>query len=369
MKPRWIVQLTDRVLSLHAKRRIRVAQNGVAVLVTLPAVAVIQYAAWVGLASRSAVGLWTALTLGGCVVFFAAIRSGWSERFTDPSLTVAQMSYALTSCAAAYAIAGAMRGAAFPLAMVVMMFGMFSLTPRKLLGVGLYALVVFGAAMGVGARSDLPGHSPAVELGHFLMLAAMMPTVSLLAAQLSRLRSRLQRQKHELETAIERIQFLATRDDLTGLMNRRQVSELMERERHRSIRTGAHFCIALIDLDHFKRVNDSLGHAAGDQVLREFAAEGMRIVRATDALGRWGGEEFMLLMPAAALPHAIHGAERLRRSLEELEVHVGTSVVKVTLSAGVVQNEPNESIARMVERADVALYGAKSQGRNRIVVG
>jgi diguanylate cyclase (GGDEF)-like protein len=183
------------------------------------------------------------------------------------------------------------------------------------------------------------------------------------------LRTRLNMQKHELANALERVEFLATRDDLTGLINRRQVTEMMERERQRSIRTGAGFCIALIDLDHFKRINDDHGHAAGDEVLRAFALEATRIVRATDALGRWGGEEFMLLMPDAVLPSAGLGAERLRLALAKLEIQSGDSVLTITFSAGVVQNGPGETIARTVERADLALYSAKSQGRNQVVVG
>jgi diguanylate cyclase (GGDEF)-like protein len=369
MQARWIVSCTDRLLSRDAKRRIRVAQTGVAILATLPALIVIQYAAWVRVASSTATSMWTLVTLGGCLVFFVAVRSGWSERFTDPSLTIAQMAYAIASCGAAYAILGTLRGAVFPLVMVVLMFGMFSLTPRKALGVSIYASILFGLAMATQSTFRPEQYPPTVEFGHFLMLSTMMPAVSILAGQLSRLRTRLNMQKHELANALERVEFLATRDDLTGLINRRQVTEMMERERQRSIRTGAGFCIALIDLDHFKRINDDHGHAAGDEVLRAFALEATRIVRATDALGRWGGEEFMLLMPDAVLPSAGLGAERLRLALAKLEIQFGDSVLTITFSAGVVQNGPGETIARTVERADLALYSAKSQGRNQVVVG
>jgi diguanylate cyclase (GGDEF)-like protein len=364
----WMVRFADHLLSRDPNRRIRVAQTGVAILVTLPAVGVIQYAACAHLTEWPVVWLWVLFTLGGCVAFFCAIRSGWSERFKDPSLTIAQMAYAVASCAGAYAIAGPMRGAVFPLVMVVLMFGMFSLTPRKALGVSLFAVGVFGVVMVSRSVWSPDRFPPVVELGHFLMLGTTMPAVSLLAGQLSRLRSRLNRQKQELEQSLKRIQFLATRDDLTGLINRRHASELMDREERRSTRTGSRFCVALIDLDHFKRINDNHGHSAGDEVLRAFALEGDRIVRATDSLGRWGGEEFMLLMPDTPLASAGIGAERLRLSLEQLEVKSSDAVLKVTMSAGVVQNQPGESLARMIERADLALYRAKAQGRNQIVL-
>jgi len=365
----WLVYFADRLLSSEAKRRIRLIQTALAILITLSGLGVMQYAAWAGAASWHAVLMWTLTVLSGYIGFFSVIRSGWSERFADPSLTLAQMVYALGCCAGAYAIVGVMRGVVFPLVMVVLMFGMFALTPRRMLAISLYAVVLFGVLMWSMSRWHPNVFVPVVEAGHFLMLATMMPTMSVLAGQLSRLRARLQQQKRDLADAFDRIQFLATRDALTGLINRRQVSELLDAEQHRSTHTGARFCIALIDLDHFKRVNDNHGHGVGDQVLRAFATEGMRQVRATDSLGRWGGEEFVLLMPHSALPAAREGAERLRRAVEQLVISADRGVLRLTLSAGVVQHENGEPISRLIERADVALYCAKSQGRNQVVLG
>jgi diguanylate cyclase (GGDEF)-like protein len=367
--PRRLAALADRLLSREPVRRIRVVQTGVAILFSVAALVAMLYAAWAGFAAWSAVGLWAGLVLGGCVGFFVAIRSGWSERFADPALTVAQMVYATTCCAVAYAITGAMRGAIFPLVMVVMMFGMFALPTRQVLGVSLYAVLVFGAAMGALAHWRPHEAAPAVEWGHFLMLAAMMPAVSLLAERLHHLRLRLQRRKEELAEALDRIQFLATRDELTGLVNRREIGALLDKEGLRSVRNGTHFCVALIDLDHFKRINDQHGHGAGDAALRAFAQEATRLVRATDSIGRWGGEEFMLVMPDSALPAAREGVERLRRALERLEIRFDDMPLELTLSAGVVQHEDAEPVPRTVERADRALYVAKASGRNAVVVG
>jgi diguanylate cyclase (GGDEF)-like protein len=359
--------LADRLLSHDAKRRIRVVQTGVAALFSLAGIGVMAYAAHAGFADRLAAVTWATAVVAACAGFLVAIRSGWSERFADPALTVAQMVYAITCCAGAYAITGAMRGAIFPLVMVVMMFGMFALPTRQVLGVSLYAVGVFGAAMRVRAHHD--PHAAAVEWGHFLMLAAMMPAVSLLAERLRQLRARLRQQKQELAEALDRIQFLATRDELTGLVNRREIGALLDKERQRSARNDTRFCIALVDLDHFKRINDQHGHSAGDAALRAFAQEAARLVRTTDTIGRWGGEEFMLLMPDSALPAAREGVERLRRALEVLEIRFGDATIALTLSAGLVQHDDAEPVARTVERADRALYQAKAGGRNTVVVG
>lgn len=365
----WLVSVSDLLLSRDAKRRIRLVQTSVAMAITVSGLGVMQYAAWTGFAPWQAVLPWTLIVLAGYVGFYSVIRSGWTERFNDPSLTGPQMLFSIASCAAAYAIAGVLRAAIFPLVMVVLMFGMFALRPRHVFALSLCAVALFGLAMWATSRWHPYVFAPVVEWGHFLMLATMMPAVSVLAGRFSQLRARLQRQRHDLGDALERIQFLATRDELTGLINRRQVSELLERERNRNVRNGAPFCLALFDLDHFKRVNDNHGHGAGDEVLRAFAEEGARRVRTTDALGRWGGEEFILLMPDSALPFAGEGAERLRRALEQLEIPAGGSVLKLTLSAGVVQHLPGESVVDTIERADVALYRAKSQGRNQVVAG
>lgn len=367
--PRWLGSFGDRLFSTDPKRRIRLVQTALAIAITLSSLGVMQYIAWAGYAPWRLVVPWTLVALSGYAGFFMAIRTGWSERFADPSLTVAQMVYALGCCASGYALAGAMRGTIFPLSMVVLMFGMFALTPRQMLAISVFAVVLFGAVMLAMCRLQPQTFAVDVELGHFLMLAAMMPAMSVLAAQLSRLRARLKSQARNLAEALAQIQVLATRDDLTGLVNRRVMCDLLDKERQRAARHGTGFCVAMLDLDHFKHVNDTHGHAAGDAVLKAVAREGTRSLRGTDTLCRWGGEEFVLLMPGAPLQAASEAAERLRRALEQLLVPAGDSVVTLTISAGVAEYRPGEAGAAVVERADRALYQAKAQGRNQVVPG
>jgi diguanylate cyclase (GGDEF)-like protein len=364
-----LAALGDHLLSRDPRRRIRVTQTCVAIGVTLPALGVLLVTAALGMVPWLGVWLWVASTLAGSAVFYAAIRSGWSERLADPSLTVPQMLFAISCCACGYAIGGPVRGALLPMLMVALMFGIFSLTVRQSLQVCGFAAVLFGTVMWQTPRW-FPGTVPAaVEASHFLMLTATMPAVSLLSARLGRMRSRLERQRHELQQALGRIRYLAMRDELTGLVNRREMGQLMAQALDDARRRNAPWCLALIDLDHFKRVNDAHGHPAGDEVLRAFAQEGLQHVRGADTLARWGGEEFMLLMPACPLAHARGVAERLREALSALAIRHGDTALQVTLSAGVVEHQRGESLEALVERVDVALYRAKSQGRNRVLVG
>jgi diguanylate cyclase (GGDEF)-like protein len=209
------------------------------------------------------------------------------------------------------------------------------------------------------------------------MVAVMLPAVGMLAGQLSRLRERLRQQKTELGDALARIQDLATRDDLTGLANRRHITAMLEQEHARCARSGQPFCVAVLDIDRFKRVNDAHGHAVGDEVLRWFAAAGRAELRDADLLARWGGEEFLILLPDTPLLLARLCVERLRSAVATMPIELaglgqgtpaGTLRLSITVSGGLAEYFPQESVGELVARADRALYDAKDQGRDRVVV-
>jgi diguanylate cyclase (GGDEF)-like protein len=121
--------------------------------------------------------------------------------------------------------------------------------------------------------------------------------------------------------------------------------------------------VVVFDIDHFKAINDKHGHAMGDVVLREVAATISRQLRAADAVARWGGEEFLVVLPSSPVDAARACAERIRRAVSSLEVGMG---VEITVSGGVAELEPGEQVAEAIRRADTRLYEAKAAGRNRI---
>ncbi|MBS0436906.1 MAG: GGDEF domain-containing protein [Proteobacteria bacterium] len=359
--------LGDVLLGSERRLRIRSARCLLACALMAYSVASLGYFVAVGLAERGPVLALALLGMGGMLLFYAAIRSGASERLRDPSLTIAQMSFALLVGALAYTLAGRGRGAVFPIMMVVLMFGLYSLTPRQVRLMSALALALFGAAMALMAWRDPRVYRPEVEFAHFLVIAIILPAVSMLAGQLGQLRDALKRQKAELREALARNEALAQRDELTGLANRRHMAALIEAERVRSERSGARFCLAVLDIDRFKRINDSHGHPTGDHVLKVFAAEALAAIREADVLARWGGEEFMLMLPDAGLTAARLGLERLRTRVEGLRVvHEGRELA-FTVSAGLVEVSPDETLVEAIARADRALYQAKQQGRNKVV--
>jgi diguanylate cyclase (GGDEF)-like protein len=171
----------------------------------------------------------------------------------------------------------------------------------------------------------------------------------------------------KLEQALNVINELAIRDELTGSHNRRHLIGLIEQERERVLKGTAPFCVCLLDIDFFKRINDTYGHAAGDAVLRSFAVTVQKQTRESDAFGRYGGEEFLLMLPETSLEDAMLFAERVRMGIERLVFRDISSDLKVSVSIGVAQFRLGETIGQTVTRADEALYMAKSSGRNRVV--
>jgi diguanylate cyclase (GGDEF)-like protein len=170
----------------------------------------------------------------------------------------------------------------------------------------------------------------------------------------------------KLEQALRIINELAIRDELTGTHNRRHLLELIDHEKERSARFGGLFCLCLLDIDYFKRINDTYGHPAGDTVLREFAAAVHGQIRDSDAFGRYGGEEFLLMLPETSLAEAAILAERVRAVTEKLGF-TDLPGLAITVSIGIAEFHPHESVAQTIARTDEALYLAKSNGRNRVV--
>ena len=180
-------------------------------------------------------------------------------------------------------------------------------------------------------------------------------------------------QRKQMEEALrqseQRYQQLAYQDGLTGLTNRRRLFELGEIELERARRYSRALSAIMLDADHFKRVNDSYGHAVGDLVLRELAQCCLSSLRDADLVGRYGGEEFVILLPETLLPDACLFAERLRHTVAAQSITIaGQSSLSITISIGVaVLDEDMPNLEKLIEAADQALYQAKQHGRNRVV--
>ncbi len=167
---------------------------------------------------------------------------------------------------------------------------------------------------------------------------------------------------------VRKLQHLSHHDSLTGLLNRRAIEYLLARESQRLLRFGEQFSLLIIDIDHFKRINDRLGHAAGDAVLCAVAQALQAHAREVDRVARFGGEEFCALLPHTLHEGALLAGERLREAINQVCIPWNDEMITVTISIGVATaDDPEESLEDLLKRADQALYRAKEGGRNRVV--
>jgi diguanylate cyclase (GGDEF)-like protein len=218
-----------------------------------------------------------------------------------------------------------------------------------------HALSLLGFSCVIAFNAFWHGH-PLLTGGLFLLLAALPPYGAVLL--------------RALEKANQRLREEATRDVLTGLFNRRYLMDSLERELHRARRRREHVGVMMLDIDHFKRLNDTFGHAAGDEVLRSVAQLMLTLVRSEDVLCRFGGEEFVWVQMNAPPSVMIERAEKLREKIAYHHIsYNGRPVGPVTLSIGIAFFPYHGVTADAVlQSADTALYRAKQLGRNRVVM-
>ncbi|MEQ1806283.1 MAG: diguanylate cyclase [Burkholderiaceae bacterium] len=310
----------------------------------------------------------TAWNLIGGIGFYVCLRSGMNLRLKKGrSLALPQSIWAMVSITWSYAITGPARGAVILIMILVVVFTMFEMPAEKARAVAAAAFAMLGTVMVCKALTDPARYDPRVEGMHLLFSGIVLTAASVLAVRIGALRVRLENQRAELAQALERIRALATRDDLTGLTNRRAALDRMHDELAVRGRPEPLMSLALLDIDHFKRINDGHGHAAGDVVLRRFADCAQIQVRAGDLLARWGGEEFLLVMPATAAVQAVAVLERVRLALRCVSFDDIAPGLAVTFSAGVAECLGEHDLEAAIARADTAMYDAKRGGRDRVV--
>ncbi len=359
----------DLLLGTERKQRLRLARSLGAVGVFAVCLMVQWLSVTLGMADRSAALALSWFVLAGVVGCYVSLRSGWSQRWSDPALTMPQMVYSLLVLMLAYGINPQLRGLMPMIMALVLVFGAFILPARRCRQLGCLSVAMLAIVMCYSVARNPVLFEPRIEAFNFLLSALVLPVIGSLAGQLSSMRFEQQIQKHELREALEKVRRLASFDELTGLPNRRQVMEFFSQEERRALRQTAPLCCAVIDIDFFKQINDRMGHPAGDEALQRFSALLSAALRADDVLARWGGEEFMLLLPSTPVEEASEVLERLRGRCADRANWLDAPHLQVTFSAGLAAHRPGEPTERLIARADAALYQAKAAGRNRVMLG
>lgn len=250
-----------------------------------------------------------------------------------------------------------------PFLFLVMAFVMHRLSPREVLFLAGATLVGYALVVASHYATRTDSAMLTLECAQLLVLAVTLPGFAVLANRVQRLQSAL----FKANRKIRDIEEDAQRDVLLGCFNRRYIVAALEQQKRLADETGTPLCLAVIDLDHFKRINDEAGHLGGDEVLRVFTRIAQKNIRDGDVFGRYGGEEFLLVLPETALLAALNVAERIREQVEHFEWDEKLRN-RVTVSIGLTQYLPGESVLDLFSRTDTAMYLAKQGGRNQVVV-
>lgn len=310
------------------------------------------------------------------LAFFALIKTDYNLRYSDPSMTFAQI---VTSIVPAMYVmyfldSGQARSVFLYLGIVPALYGILGLNTRQFFKVAVWYVIVFTTMLLMLALYRPTAMDISLELIQLIALILVMTQMAWIGGYINKLRAKLRERNLELQTttgkleeALEHIGELARRDELTGLYNRRHLFEVLDQECKRVDRKHETFSICITDIDFFKQVNDTYGHQVGDQVLRRVAKELNDSLRNIDCIGRYGGEEFLIILPQTALDGAIIKAERFRQQVEKLPFISEGETFHVTLSIGLAEHKLEENVDDTILRADEALYRAKNSGRNKTV--
>ena len=365
--------MDDGVSSMHRTenreyelKRLRFRRRIMAFVVSC---CVIDVGVLAGFAALGTISGWLAFLYGfiafGATGFAAvAIRTGFSQRFADPYMTAFQVCVASLLQFGGLVLAPQIALVFLNNQFVIFTMGTFRLRLVTTV-VATGALLSISGALLVWTRGlDASLTTGRAELALFWVSYVMtLGRSNFIAWFGSATRQRLSQHNRELVRSVEHANYLASHDGLTGVLNRATLLGLLE-----SSMRSANGCVALLDLDNFKHVNDHYGHLVGDQVLERFAREARRCLRDGDLIGRYGGEEFVIVFRNADCEQAQMAADRLLARIAALEWNAIASGLNLTVSAGFSELAAGESPESVLHRADIAMYAAKRRGGNRALL-
>ncbi len=294
--------------------------------------------------------------------FYLVFRFNFNKKFADQSLTSIQLLTSIITMQYVIYFAPETRVVYAMFLLMSLMFGMLRLGTKELLMLGGLALLGY---LGLSVMRFLSNGDSALlrmDLLLWFVLAITLPSFVFMGARIRKLRTELR----ETSYLLKGTENLAHIDELTGIFNRRYLTAAMHNEKVRCDLTGGTFCICIMDIDRFKQVNDTVGHLAGDEVLKVFAQSIQKDLRDADVFGRYGGEEFVQILTNSTLEGGLIHAERTRNQVEQIRFPQLGHDLGITVSIGVAQYEKGEPVLHTFARADDALYQAKAAGRNKV---
>ncbi len=310
---------------------------------------------------------YAACGLSTVAIYLVLSETGFTERFQDHYFVAPQLLISVAVMLAFAYVVPEVGGIFLCTLFLAFSFGSLRFTPRQ--SVAVWIAMTIGVA-GLFLLTDkpigLPQSNSLERIATLLVFVLTIGRCTFIGMFSSSMRQTLYQRGLKLKEAYRRIEELAELDELTGSFNRRCIMRMLEEEIARAHRVNAPCSVALIDLDWFKRINDAYGHPTGDEVLRTFAITVFANLRNIDRFGRYGGEEFLLVLPDTPAERAAGVLDRMREIIADLDWSAFSADMRVTISAGIATLRPDETSDTLLARADSALYAAKAKGRNRI---
>ena len=356
---------TKELARRSARRRPTYIAQAVSYLISAVILALYSYAGTITIAVSVAY-LICGITATATGLYLSEIN--FNDRFKDQYLTVPQTIVGMTIQLGAIYLAPEVGFYFIFILFIVLSFGALLMNARETATVWTYSTIGLTALLLMTDKAIAMPMATWTERA--LVLACAVTALGRCASTGlygSTMRETLYKRGNELKAAHARIEELAQVDELTGLLNRRYIMKTLNEEMARAQRFGGACSVAIIDLDFFKRINDQYGHPIGDEVLRTFAITLFANLRTVDKLGRYGGEEFLMILPDTAKDQALRTLDRLRSIASEVDWAAISTVMNVTMSAGISEVRQDDSAADILARADAALYNAKDAGRNRVI--
>ncbi len=302
----------------------------------------------------------------GHASIFLVIRLGLNKRLADPSMTREMVIWSIIALLITVFFMDRFRPLMMMFFPIILIYGAFWMTPRQYMATASLMILGYLFAM-FSIHANYPNtfdFSDELVIGSVFIL--VITAFSFVSNEISSFRKKLHQRNAELATAMEKIEQMAITDELTGLINRRHMMYMLERHKTLANRGGMGFCVCYFDIDHFKTINDTLGHHIGDIVLERFASLIQSQLRSSDLFARFGGEEFVFMASGVGLTGARIAADRIRTLTQKIKFKDISPDLIVTVSGGVAQFRSGEKIESVLSRADKALYLAKNSGRNCI---
>ena len=357
----WLEELgVSDAERLRKRRNYRIMIVGVVGLSYLVDTIILYGFARLGTIDTVVPAVYGGLGLGHVLLFASLHFSGFSARFSNPHLTVWQMFYALAVQLVGMTLAPQILTFFFAIIFIIFAFGVLRITLQQALAVWLLTCVAIMATFIL-----LPPETEGLDeptAAELVLVMVSFGTILLRTIALGyygvKLRMRMLHFTQKFESE-------AHSDALTGAMNRRAILRAIEESSMLCRRKAIPFCIAILDVDHFKEINDTFGHPAGDRVLREIVASVLEIIRVSDKMGRYGGDEFLFVFPATTEEEGFLLMERIRREIRKNDWGRIAGKLSVTVSCGISEISPFTIDREPISRADAALYLAKNSGRDQ----